>query len=100
MNQVVLITGATGALGRPLLDMLRARKTVGRIYALTRRNEPALVSSNIEIIQGDLSNFDNYPNDITAILHLAADTSFSARIDTARATNVKGTQRLLQFAES
>jgi nucleoside-diphosphate-sugar epimerase len=99
MKQVVLMTGATGALGRPLLAALRAHETVARVHVLARRDEPGLVAPGTEIIRGDLSSCDRCPTDVTAILHAAADTRFSAPLDAARAANVEGTRSLLRFAE-
>jgi nucleoside-diphosphate-sugar epimerase len=36
---------------------------------------------------------------VTAIVHLAADTTFSSPLDRARAVNTLGTQRVLEIAE-
>jgi len=99
MKHTVLMTGATGAMGGPLLKTLRSSGTIGRIYVLARHNAPELRASNAEVLRADLSTLDICPTDVTAILHAAADTRFSAPLDTARATNLEGTRCLLRFAK-
>jgi uncharacterized protein YbjT (DUF2867 family) len=49
----VLVTGATGNIGRPLVDQLRA--TGCRIRALSRNPQAANLPRDVEVVRGDLS---------------------------------------------
>lgn len=69
-------------LGGPLLEALRRSESFEHIY-IWKRHE----------------NLDDCPRDVTAILHAAADTRFSAPLDVARAANVEVTRDVLRFAE-
>ena len=110
----ILITGATGLLGRAVLARLLAADSRLRAFALVRdagawsRVASALGDhSRIIPVQGDLRDdaLGLAPNvraticrNVTAIVHLAADTTFSNPLDRARAVNTAGTQRVLELA--
>lgn len=103
---VILLTGAAGAIGRPLLQELARRAEVARIYALQHQAAVA-AGPGIEIIRGDITATGlglepfvatSVAADVTAIVHAAADTRFGADARTAQATNVTGTCNVLAFA--
>ncbi len=77
-----LLTGATGFVGRSLLPEL-AGEVVAQRGEITLRGlglDPALRRS------------------VTAIIHCAAETSFTCSLDHARLVNVRGTENVIEFA--
>lgn len=103
----VLLTGAAGAIGQPLLRELAAHPRVERIYALQHR-EPIAPRPKVCSIEGDVTDprlaitpdaHATLTSEITAIVHAAADTRFGADAETLRTTNVAGTLNVLSFAE-
>ena len=86
-GHVVLFTGATGAVGRPLLAELLRRRDIARVVVLEHvdRASPA---EGVEIVRGDVTAPDlglspgdavRLPHEITSILHAAADTRFAGQ---------------------
>src|SRR5207248_2860804 len=66
-----------------------------RFVVLTRK--PELFSDGrVTAIRADSKTV--CPTNVTEIIHCAADTRFGISIEEARAANVEGTRRLLQFA--
>jgi long-chain acyl-CoA synthetase len=110
----ILITGATGLLGRAVLARLLAADPRLRAYVLVRGARavspspvPRSPSPAIIPVCGDLcaDGLGIAPDeraairrDVTAIVHLAANTTFSTPLDRARAVNTVGTQRVLELA--
>ena len=110
----ILVTGATGLLGRDVLARLLGSDPRLRVYALVR--DTGRWSSSCHAIpgiaratpiEGDLRvdglGLDTWARqqvrrNVTAILHLAADTTFSRPLDQARAVNAEGTRRVLELA--
>lgn len=95
------ITGATGFLGRHVVDVLREQGW--SILALVRDEDRArnLLGSDIDFIKGDLafpSSFQqNLPQGIDCIFHIAADTStWSKDAKRQHHINVDGTAGILQ----
>lgn len=113
MNSL-LLTGATGALGLPLLAELLAQKRHDRIIALVRgepsiltdhlaRHHPDLDRTALTIVPGRLDEPGGLAaleqaGPVGAVLHLAASTKFRAPEATLAAINVEGTRRLLDWA--
>lgn len=105
----ILVTGATGLIGRGVVAALRADARVERVYALVRPAVPLRTPRTAQptravTIAGDLTSDDvgmsigerrRLAAEVTTIVHLAANTSFSQSIDEARAVNRDGTRRLL-----
>jgi fatty acyl-CoA reductase len=54
-----------------------------------------LLDSRVEIIEGDLPNVPELPDDLDIVLHCAGDVSFDPPIDQAFTTNVIGTKALM-----
>ena len=110
----ILITGATGLLGRGVLQRLLAADVGLRAIVLVRdaarwmRDATArIVRDRITVVEGDLRSptlgltseaHTMIRRQVTAIVHLAADTTFSNPLSQARATNALGTERLLVLA--
>jgi nucleoside-diphosphate-sugar epimerase len=105
----ILVTGATGLIGRGVVAALRSHPCVERVYALVR-GATALqaaetgLGSPVYTIASDLTREGlgisigaraRLGREVTTIVHLAANTSFSQSLDEARAVNRDGTSRLL-----
>ena len=111
----ILLTGATGLIGRQVLAKLLAEDPRLRVYVLVRDLPRwSLVSlavdepSRVVPVQGDLCAVGlglshgeraTLRRELTAIVHLAADTTFSNSLDRAREVNVVGTCRVLELAD-
>jgi len=103
----VLLTGAAGAIGRPLLSELARRGAVNRVYAIQHHDRVG-EDDRVCVIPGDvtlgpslgLSSADlgELASGLTAIVHAAADTRFGVAADVAQRTNVGGTSNVLAFA--
>jgi nucleoside-diphosphate-sugar epimerase len=103
----ILITGATGLLGRAVLTRLLAADPRLRAFVLVRGTHWSAADTRIIPVSGDLcaDGLGIVPDecaalrrDVTAIVHLAANTTFSTPLDRARVVNTAGTQRLLELA--
>ncbi len=109
----LLLTGATGALGLPLLADLLTTPRHDRIIALVRdpaaldrqlaRHHPGLDRRRLTVVPGALDADDGLAGLATAgsadvVLHLAASTKFRAPEATLSAINVAGTRRVLDWA--
>lgn len=107
-SHTLLVTGSTGAIGRPLLTVLADRIDVEQLYALTHVVPLNERPGRTALKRGDVSRDANVglpPADaallkqtVTGIIHLAADTRFAASMDELRTTNVNGMANLLAFA--
>jgi len=93
----ILLTGYTGNLGHALAAALREHD----ITALVRSPEHVPSLDGVRICRGSLEELPaSLPRDVEVIIHCAASTAFRASLPELRATNVQGTQRLLEWAES
>jgi nucleoside-diphosphate-sugar epimerase len=99
---ILLVTGASGGVGRGIVRLLAGCDKVEKIYALGRRNRVEFSSPKIEFIAADVTEEIPVPDKIrlsvTAILHGAAETRFSAPLDLARRVNVDGLANIVTFA--
>ncbi|CAM3108867.1 SDR family oxidoreductase [Rariglobus hedericola] len=99
----LLITGATGAVGRPLLSALLASEQFHTIHALVRDPSSLAASPGLNLIVGDLADPTwscfTLPC-VDVIIHAAASTRFRDTAETLLAINLAGTARLLSWAES
>ena len=112
---LVLVTGATGLLGSLVVQRWTAGPRPPRIAVLVR--DPArwhatarrlgIAPGAVTALTGDVTveGLGLPPatrwwlaNHVTAVVHLAADTTFSRPLDAARAVNVEGTRHLLDMA--
>lgn len=87
----ILVTGGTGALGRPLITLLRDSGHSVRV--LTRNPE-----GHVDAVQGDLATgagLEKAVAGMDAVIHAASAAAQPAKL---RATDVVGTRRLLAMA--
>ena len=126
---VLVLTGATGFLGRELVHHLLAEDPSLRLALLIRGRDDAQARARglevladqlsgealeaalqrVEIVRADLER-DNLGLDAatyaglagraTGVIHGAASVSFSLPVDQARAINVEGTRRMLDLARA
>jgi UDP-glucose 4-epimerase len=95
----VLITGATGFIGKELLKALEKDHSVSRIYVLAHRNQDFSLTKPLEVLrENDLTSF---LSKLDKIIHLAQDPNYRAFPEKALGifdTNVALTQKLLDVA--
>ncbi|SDY15250.1 NAD(P)-dependent oxidoreductase [Nitrosomonas sp. Nm33] len=95
MSQVVAVTGATGFIGRALLDALLENKW--KIRALTRKFS-SVERENLEWVHGDLDNYKSLQRLVTgayAVIHCAGAVRGSS-LESFLHNNVVGTDNLLR----
>lgn len=95
MSQVVAVTGATGFIGRVLLDTLL--ENGWKIRALTRQFPPG-ERENLEWVQGDLDSYKSLQRLVTgayAVIHCAGAVRGSS-LESFLHNNVVGTDNLLR----
>lgn len=114
VGQSILVTGATGLLGRAVLQRLLAADAQLRAIVLVRSRarwarvaDACACHDRVTVIDGDLRSASLgltselrgvLHRQLNGIVHLAADTSFSCPLAEARAINSAGTKHLLELA--
>lgn len=118
MQRNVLITGATGFIGKRLLNLLL--DSGDNVFILTRKKsvtklKPILNSlkkdkkSRVNIVYGDVRNenvasdkkeLEKIRSEITDIYHLAAIYDLGVDKHSAKETNIDGTKNILKLARS
>ncbi|KAK2051210.1 acetyl-CoA synthetase-like protein, partial [Colletotrichum caudatum] len=113
--RVVVLTGATGFLGRHILNFLLRQPAIIRIHCIAVRNPPSSSSSSSDPIsdprvcihRGDLgaprlglsaANAASIFAEADAVIHNGADVSFLKTYATLRRTNVESTRVLARLA--
>ena len=113
-SRSILVTGATGLLGRSVLQRLLADDAQLRVIVLvrdaarwTRVAGMSTLFDRVTAIEGDLRSpllgltseaRATVRREVTAIVHVAADTQFSNPLAEARAVNTAGTAQLVTLA--
>ncbi|KAI1115885.1 putative PKS-NRPS protein [Nemania sp. NC0429] len=111
--KTVVLTGATGFLGRHILEQLLRHASVEKIFAVAVRKDISVLpkqlfsDSRIEILRGDLGSADLGLSERDAarvfgaadsIIHNGADVSFMKTYSSLRRTNVLATKNLAALA--
>ncbi|GLH03059.1 Putative fatty acyl-CoA reductase CG5065 [Gryllus bimaculatus] len=106
----VLITGATGFLGKCIVErLLRSCPEVGTIHLLLRpkKGQDAL-ARRVVAVRGDVTMHElglsagerqRLGEGVRVLLHCAANVRFDMPLRTALSCNLQGTQRVLRLAE-
>lgn len=106
----IFLTGATGLVGGGVLERMLAADPGLRAYALVR--DPARwtgADRRVVPVRGDLTRPGLglgadarrlLAREVGAVLHFAADTSFAQTLESARKTNVRGTEHVLDAASA
>jgi nucleoside-diphosphate-sugar epimerase len=99
-QRFVLVTGGAGYIGSMLVPVLLQRGYRVRVFdkLLFGREGLAPIAPNIELVQGDVCQFDDGAlDDIDKVIHLAAlsnDPTADFNPDATRLVNVEGTRRV------
>ena len=103
----VLLTGATGFVGKEILDRFLDRGR--RVYALVRAEDNDAAArrlephANLTPVAGDIEQPDlglaSPPEDVSTIVHCAASVSFDLSLEESRRVNVDGTRNVLDLAK-
>src|SRR6476659_3944964 len=105
----LLLTGATGLIGKATLRHLQKQQPERTVFALVRRPEqdPTMRALGVQPLIGDLtqpnlgipqSDYSDLAENLTQILHVAADIRFDLSVDDARPVNVTGVSEILALA--
>lgn len=122
-GEVVVLTGATGALGAHILDLLQKNKTVDSIYCLVRgedeyaareRVSTALdqrgltqILSKVQVTPAQLSDeklglsaelYEKLAREATCIIHVAWTVNFRLKLRSFAKDNIAGVRNLLDLA--
>ncbi len=100
-DQPVLVTGATGFLGRASARRLATDGVPVRALARSPQKAEPLLKHGIEVVYGDLTDADFLRRavaDCRIVLHVAAATS--GNYAQQEAVNVGGTQKLVDVAQA
>ncbi|MGD7707129.1 HAD-IB family phosphatase [Microlunatus sp. Y2014] len=122
-DKMIVMTGVTGFIGEQLLwkiltdlptttaGVIVRRKgsadARSRVLSLLKKkiftelvaaagSTEALLEQRIVVIEGDLPNVPELPDELDVVVHCAGDVSFDPPIDQAFTTNVVGTERLME----
>jgi nucleoside-diphosphate-sugar epimerase len=110
-SEFLLLTGATGLVGRKIIPLLKEHRPERGIVALVRNPEQCidLNRRGIDTVIGDLARprlgvatteYELFQNNLTEILHVAADVRFDRSLKESRAVNVGGVSEILRLAKS
>jgi thioester reductase-like protein len=109
----VLLTGATGFVGREVLSRFLARGDGNAVYALVRaaNDDDAAgrlpAHERLTAVAGDIEQSglglpgetaERLRREVSIVLHCAASVSFDLPLEESRRVNVEGTRRMVEFA--
>lgn len=97
----ILVTGATGLLGRHLLKELQQRGEELRALVLPTEDAQPLIARGIEVVRGDITNPGTLPpavRDIEVVFHLAGMMGVWRPLAEYRLVNVTGSGNLYRAA--
>ncbi|PHI06895.1 NAD-dependent epimerase/dehydratase family protein [Fusobacterium polymorphum] len=98
----VLLTGATGFLGKYVIDELKNNSYQVVAFGRNEKIGKALIDKNVEFFKGDIDNLDDLfkaSQDCLAIIHAAALSTVWGRWEDFYNVNVLGTKNVIQVCE-
>ena len=119
IEELILVTGATGFLGKQLVGELLDRQPGARLALLIRDRAgqsgleradaivPPSERTRVQVYSGDVGEhncgldagvYQRLCAETTRVIHSAATVRFDHSLDEARRINVEGTRRILDFA--
>lgn len=102
----VLVTGASGFIGRHLIDHLSSSSSSYEIFGIIRTSNPPRIGRNVEWITTDLTqplDYDVLPKQVDVIIHLAQSKlyrQFPEKASDIFDVNIRATLQLLEYARS
>ena len=100
-NQVFLVTGGGGFLGRYIVEQLRERGNAVRVFA--RGAYPELAETGVEVVRGDIRDskaVSNACRGVDCVIHTAALPGIGMRWRDFFETNTLGTRNVLDACRS
>jgi len=98
---MILVTGATGGLGRNLVKALAADGNRIRVYVRDATKAQQILRGNIEIVEGELGDENSLKkamNGVNLVYHCAGNTSITAPYQIMHRDNVIGTENVIEAA--
>ncbi len=101
LDDPILVTGATGFIGRRLMARLLSEGCRPRALVLPDDAVPIEWGDRVEVVRGDITrraDVSRALRDVTTLFHLAAVVSDWGSAELHRAVTVRGTERVLDAA--
>ena len=98
----VLLTGATGFLGKYVIDELKNNSYQVVAFGRNEKIGKALIDENVEFYKGDIDNLDDLfkaSQDCSAVIHAAALSTVWGKWEDFYNVNVLGTKNVVQVCE-
>lgn len=98
----VLLTGATGFLGKYVIDELKNNSYQVVAFGRNEKIGHTLIDENVEFYKGDIDNLDDLfkaSQDCSAVIHAAALSTVWGRWEDFYNVNVLGTKNVVQVCE-
>ena len=98
----VLLTGATGFLGKYVIEELKNNSYQVVAFGRNEKIGKTLIDENVEFFKGDIDNLDDLfkaSQDCSAIIHVAALSTVWGRWEDFYNVNVLGTKNVVQVCE-
>lgn len=100
-RRTVLLTGGSGVVGQALLERLRDFEVICLVH------RSPVIAPRVATVPGDItkprfglssSAYEQLARQVDAVVHCAAVTDFNRTDGTLQATNITGTERVVEFA--
>lgn len=98
----ILLTGATGFLGKYVIDELKNNSYQIVAFGRNKKVGEALIDKNVEFYKGDIENLDDLfgaSQNCSAVIHAAALSTVWGKWEDFYNVNVLGTKNIVQLCE-